>query len=179
MITITTNSHLDEDQSKAFAEIADDAFCELRKLDANDIAAMADKYQLTPWIYLFAQDGDRYVAQVTLDKRSLEHNGHSFTAVGVGGLAVSSKYQRQGIGTKLMHEAIAYCQREHIDLAFLNAGEALHDYYRRLGFELYEYKFTGKSGTEYLEDEGMVLFLNTETKETLDGEVFDIGLGNV
>ncbi len=79
----------------------------------------------------------------------------------------------------LMNKLIGVCKSNSIDFIFLNAGEELHNYYENFGFNLHEYRFKGISGKEYVEDDGMILVLNSSIQSDLSSNILDIGLGNV
>lgn len=160
-------------------QIKDDAFSDLADLSEEEKNQMAEKYKVVPWKYLFAKINNEYVGRVVLDKRNVKLGSRNVYGVGIGGLAVKSVYQKQGIGRMLMNRLIEVCKSSNIDFIFLNAGEELHRYYESFGFSLHKYRFKGISGKEYVEDDGMVLVLNKNIQSDLSNNSLDIGLGNV
>lgn len=179
LITIEEFDELSESMSSVDKLIKDDAFSDLGDLPEDEKQEMAEKYKVTAWKYLFAKMGDKYVGRVVLDKRNVKLGDKEIACAGIGGLAVSSTFQKKGIGRMLMNQIVEVCKRNSIDLIFLNAGEDLHRYYEHFGFILYEYRFTGLSGKEYLEDDGMVLVLNKNIQSDLSANILGIGEGNV
>jgi predicted N-acetyltransferase YhbS len=178
-ITIEEFDELSESMSSVDNLIKDDAFSDLGELPEGEKQEMAEKYKVIAWKYLFAKMGDKYVGRVVLDKRNVKLSDKEISCVGIGGLAVSSAFQKKGIGRILMNQVVEVSKRSSIDLIFLNAGEDLHEYYENFGFTLHEYKFKGVSGKEYLEDDGMVLVLNKKIHPDLLANTLYIGVGNV
>lgn len=178
-INITIHSKLTDKLKSIDNSINDDAFADLLDLPEDIQDDIDEEFIVTPWRYLFAQINDSYVGRVILDKREIEVNNKRYEIVGINGLAVRSSNQKQGIGKKLMNEAIVLCRKEGIDAIFLNAGEELHEYYKKFEFVMRSYDFIGQSGKVYLEDDGMILILNEDAEEILLSNKFNIGKGNV
>lgn len=53
----------------------------------------------------------------------------------IGRVAVAKAYRRQGLGTKLMQEAIKHCQTQQQTRISLGALTYITDFYRALGFQ--------------------------------------------
>jgi len=178
-IIIEEFDELPETMQQVDKQIKDDAFSDLEDLSEEEKNQMTEKYKVNPWKYLFAKINSEYVDRVVLDKRNVRLGSRNVYGVGIGGLAVKSAYQKQGIGRMLMNKLVEVCKSNNVDFIFLNAGEELHRYYESFGFSLHEYRFKGISGKEYVEDDGMVLVLNKNIQSDLTNNVLDIGVGNV
>ena len=178
-IEIEIYKKLDEKLKEIDKSIVNDAFSFLLDLPEQVQADLNEKFIVTPWRYIFLKTENAYVGRIVLDKRDIELCKARISAVGINGLAVKKEYQKLGLGSKLLKKAIELCKVENIDSIFLNAGEELHDYYKRFGFEMKPYKFHGRSGKTYLEEDGMVLVINKDYKDILLNNDIDIGRGNV
>jgi putative acetyltransferase len=75
-------------------------------------------------------DGE-VVGHILFSEVSLEPPAESFRAVGLAPLAVLPKYQRQGIGSRLIHDGLYACRNAGYD-AVVVLGHPT--YYRRFGF---------------------------------------------
>lgn len=159
--------------------INDDAFSDLLALPDDIQKDIEEKFTVIPWRYLFVKIKAEYVGRVVLDKRGIKVGERNYQIVGVNGLAVKKVYQQLGIGKELINHVVKLCEKEKIDAIFLNAGEDLHEYYKRFGFVARSYDYQGKSGKTYLEDDGMILILNNNVREGLLDNKFNIGVGNV
>lgn len=53
----------------------------------------------------------------------------------IGRVAVAKSHRRQGLGTKLMQEAINYCQKNKLQSISLGAQTYITDFYAALGFQ--------------------------------------------
>jgi predicted N-acetyltransferase YhbS len=160
-------------------QISDDAFSDLADISDEDKKEMKEKYKINAWKYVMVKLGGDYVGRVVLDKRNISSTDFSAVGVGVGGLAVKSQFQGQGIGSKIMQSVIDLCKSAGIDFIFLNAEEELHNFYKTFGFRIKSYKFNGISGKEYLENDGMILIFNEQKRSLIEDNVFSIGVGNV
>src|SRR5690606_32000848 len=178
-IIIEEFDELPETMQTVDNQIKGDAFSDLEDLSEEEKNQMTEKYKVNPWKYLFAKINSEHVGRVVLDKRNVKLGSRNVCGVGIGGLAVKSAYQKQGIGRMLMNKLIEVCKSNSIDFIFLNAGEELHRYYVSFGFNLHEYRFKGISRKEYVEDDGMVLVLNNSIQSDLANQILDIGIGNV
>ena len=168
---------LNDELKEIDKSINDDAFSDL--VDLGNSEEIDEKFIIKTWKHLLARLEGKYVGRVILDKRQIEIKEAEIVIVGINGLAVRSDYQNQGVGKRLLEEVIRLCKTEEVDAIFLNAGEELHNYYKEFDFKLRSYKFQGKSGKLYLEDDGMVLILNAKHKSSLLNNEFYIGKGNV
>lgn len=160
-------------------QISDDAFADLAAISDEEKKQMKEKYKINAWKYVMVRLGGNCVGRVVLDKRNISSTDFSTVGVGVGGLAVKSEFQGQGIGSKIMQSVIDLCKNDSIDFIFLNAEEDLHNFYKTFEFQIKPYKFNGISGKEYLENDGMILILNEQKRSLIEGTVFSIGVGNV
>lgn len=178
-ILVVEQEDLSEDLKIIDKEIEEEAFSEILNVSDKEKEEIHEKYITNPWKYIFAKIKDEFVGRVVLDKRDIKLEKENLMVVGIGGLAIKKAFQKQGIGKSLVNQSISLCKKNNIDILFLNAGEKLQGYYEKFGFEMYKYKFTGRSGKEYMEEEGMFLVLNKKTEKLLHTDIANIGLGNV
>jgi predicted acetyltransferase len=94
-------------------------------------------------------------------------------------------YRNLGIASKMMKETMKQLCNVGASVALLctNTNSFLVEFYRKYGFELLgrAYKFVGKSGKEYVDEEGMLAPINSEeiyTKIMKSKDILDIGVGN-
>ena len=82
-------------------------------------------------ISLVAKDGAQMVGHVMLSRMQVEGDGRTFRALGLGPVAVIPEFQRRGVGSALIDEAMRLAEQRGVEIVFL-PGEP--DYYRRFGF---------------------------------------------
>jgi putative acetyltransferase len=83
-------------------------------------------------ISLVAKDEKGIVGHALLSRMNVEGDGRQYRALGLAPVAVLPDHQRQGIGSKLIDDALLEAQRFGTELVFV-LGEP--DYYRRFGFD--------------------------------------------
>lgn len=117
--------------------------------------------------------------------REVNYLGRLIKLGGVGKVRVAEDYRNRGIATKMMNEVMEQLHAVRADVALLctNINSFLVEFYRKYGFELLgrPYKYVGKSGKEYMDEEGMLAPIDSKETYKLimqSGELLDIGLGN-
>jgi putative acetyltransferase len=105
-------------------------------------------------ISLVAEVDDQIVGQIAFSPVEIE--GAAVEGIGLAPLAVLPEFQRQGIGSQLVHEGLAACQRAGSGFVVV-LGEP--EYYQRFGFTRADRRGLGN---EYGADEAfMVLELRS------------------
>lgn len=84
-----------------------------------------------PHISLVALENEKTVGHIFFSPVTIEENNSSFTAMGLGPLAVLPSHQNRGIGSLLVQEGLKECQRIGHNVVIV-WGHA--DYYLRFGF---------------------------------------------
>ncbi len=84
-----------------------------------------------PFISLVAVVDEQVVGHIFFSPVSIESGNGVFTAMGLAPMAVLPEYQNQGIGSQLVREGLAACQRLGHDIVVV-LGHA--NYYPRFGF---------------------------------------------
>src|SRR6266567_3686247 len=84
-----------------------------------------------PFISLVAVVDEQVVGHIFFSPVSIESGNGVFTAMGLAPMAVLPEYQNQGIGSQLVREGLAACQRLG-DVVVVVLGHA--NYYPRFGF---------------------------------------------
>jgi putative acetyltransferase len=99
-------------------------------VEADAIDALRDRNAAT--LSLVAVIEDRVVGHLFFSPVTIEAPDRSWPGLGLAPLAVLPEYQRQGIGTALMHAGLEECRRlGHARVIVLGHP----DYYPRFGFE--------------------------------------------
>lgn len=153
----------------------------------EDLQEHVDKYcsnrNIAKWILVF--DGEVVVGMAAVFFREIQFLGIFIKLGGVGKVRVSEDHRNLGIASKMMKEAMKQLHNVGASVALLctNTESFLVDFYRKYGFELLcrPYKFVGKSGKEYVDEEGMIAPVDSKEIYNLimqSGELLDIGLGN-
>lgn len=89
-------------------------------------------------------DGDRVIANVSVNKMSLILNGKNVQAVQLGTVMTHPDYRNQGLAAELMEIVIAKYEEE-CEFIYLFANDSVLEFYPRFGFEAAEEsKFTLK-----------------------------------
>ncbi len=135
--------------------------------------------------WIFALSGEDIVGMVAAFKRNITYQGEELVLGGVGKMRVLEEYQRRGVASNIMEIVMGELNNELVDVALLctNTNSFLVNFYEKYGFKLLgkSYRYTGKSGKDYMESEGMIAPINSVSKynKILASEnVLDIGSGN-
>jgi len=100
----------------------------------EDEAGLVDALRLLdePLISLVAVQGDQTVGHILFSPVTIESEGTSLGAMGLGPLAVLPEVQGQGIGTQLVAAGIKECQKAGHEIIVLVGHPG---YYPRFGFQ--------------------------------------------
>jgi len=79
-------------------------------------------------------DGDKIIANASINKMALVANGKEYKAIQVGTVMTHPDYRGQGLSGKLMNHIIEKYEHE-CDFIYLFANETVLDFYPRFGFE--------------------------------------------
>lgn len=82
-------------------------------------------------------DGDRVIANVSVNKMSLILNGRSVKAIQLGTVMTHPDYRNQGLAAELMKIVIAKYEKE-CDFIYLFANDSVLEFYPKFGFEAVE-----------------------------------------
>ena len=167
-----------EKESKAL-----DALCfRLDDHTPEQMQEIYDKYgsEVNRFKYIFAFEGNMLVGQLILLKRHIHFQGKEILLGGIGGVCTHPDFQRQGIATKLLQTAMNELKKANCDIAYLCTDiTKLGKLYGQVGFVPlnHNYKFTGKSGKEYIKSDAMIAPINSAEifEEVLNSkELFDL-----
>jgi putative acetyltransferase len=86
-------------------------------------------------IALVAEDEGRIVGHVQMSRMQAEGDGRAFRTLGLAPVAVLPERQREGIGSRLIREALAIARENREELVFVLGEPA---YYGRFGFSAAE-----------------------------------------
>lgn len=142
-------------------------------------------YFANPTHYFLAYEKGLLVGSAILQFREISFEGHAYKMAGFGGLTVSKKHRRMGIGSKLLEERIRFSLEQNADVGFLNTDiNAVGHIFSRFGFVPLgrNYSFIGKSGALHEDDSGMICSLrNCELFDAIREreEPFFIGESNI
>ncbi|RUT45454.1 GNAT family N-acetyltransferase [Paenibacillus anaericanus] len=78
-------------------------------------------------------DGDKVIANASINKMQFVSNGKEYTAIQVGTVMTHPDYRNQGLSGKLMNHIIKKYEQE-FDIIYLFANESVLDFYPRFGF---------------------------------------------
>ncbi len=84
------------------------------------------------WLSLVAEDESGIIAHIAFSPVRIEGNNEPTRGLGLAPVAVRPEYQRQGIGTRLIHEGLSACKQTGFSFVVV-LGEPV--YYHRFGFE--------------------------------------------
>ncbi|BBI33294.1 GNAT family N-acetyltransferase [Cohnella abietis] len=79
-------------------------------------------------------DGDKVIANASINKMIIISNGKEYKAIQVGTVMTHPDYRNQGLSGKLMNHIIDKYEREY-DFIYLFANETVLDFYVKFGFE--------------------------------------------
>lgn len=82
-------------------------------------------------VSLVAEEGERVVGHIFFSPVMVESGAGDWAAMGLAPMAVLPEFQGRGVGSGLVREGLAECQRAGHDVVFV-LGHA--DYYPRFGF---------------------------------------------
>jgi len=117
-------------------------------------------------ISLVAVSKDSVVGHILFSRVTIDNAPAGFNSVGLAPLAVSPKFQRRGIGSKLIREGLERCNQASYD-AVVVLGDPV--YYSRFGFVLtVDFGLENEYGAY---DEFMVLALRDRALEAVSGVV--------
>ncbi|NKQ18368.1 GNAT family N-acetyltransferase [Brevibacillus laterosporus] len=79
-------------------------------------------------------DGDKVIANTSINKMTVVSNGKEYKAIQVGTVMTHPDYRNQGLSGKLMHYIIDKYEKE-CDFIYLFANETVLEFYPKFGFE--------------------------------------------
>lgn len=85
---------------------------------------------------LVVNDGGKIIAHAGLDYRVMRMNDKPIKVLGIIDLAVDPAYQGKGLGIALLKETERLAVSSEAGVDFLFLVTEIHDYYRKLGYEL-------------------------------------------
>ena len=96
-------------------------------------AGLVDKLRSRQAIILslVAIDGDRVIGHILFSPVTVESESQSFSAVGLGPMAVLPHYQKRGVGSELVRAGLEECRRLGHEIVVVLGHP---DYYPRFGF---------------------------------------------
>lgn len=119
-----------------------------------------DRFGSLPFGYVIGYQNKEMVGVVNLLKRRIKFNKQSILVGGFGGVAVHSKFRRQGIATVLLQQSLQTLKKHKCDIAFLNTDlKKLLKLYANIGFVPLKRKYQaiGASGKIYYGKGGMIV----------------------
>ncbi len=133
----------------------------------RDIAKYHEKYYSKPKAYVVAYEGDQMVGCINLLERSITFDGEDVLLAGIGGVCVHFDFRGRGIAKEMLRKGFEQFKIWNCDIAYLCTDpERLGKMYASVGFIALnrKYKFTGKSGKEYIHDGAMIAPVNSGAK---------------
>lgn len=124
MITVRPETKLDYQAVRRINELA---FPDSNEADLVE----ALRKVAFPHISLVALVKSQVVGHIFFSPVSIESEKSTFTALGLGPMAVLPEYQKQGIGSALVQEGLKECQRLGHDVVVVIGHK---EYYPRFGF---------------------------------------------
>ncbi|WP_440119564.1 GNAT family N-acetyltransferase [Paenibacillus sp. QZ-Y1] len=79
-------------------------------------------------------DGDKVIANASINKMTIVSNGKEYRAIQVGTVMTHPDYRNQGLSGALMNHIVEKYEEEY-DFIYLFANESVLDFYPRFGFE--------------------------------------------
>lgn len=152
---------------------------EEKKLRDDKYCSQQDKFR-----YYVAFLEGKLIASVTLFKREVSFDKGKIVLGGIGGVCTLPEMRKKGIATEVLTMGMDGLKETKCDVAYLCTNiHTLGKFYGKFGFVALnkQYTFTGKSGKQYLADDGMIAPVESEKifSEILNSkEIFDIGKGN-
>jgi putative acetyltransferase len=146
----------------AIRDVNERAFGNSAEARLVDRLRMANKIVIS----LVASHGHRIVGHILFSPVTVTNAPESMRAVGLAPMSVVPEYQNQGIGSRLVRDGLAACQRAGLDMVVVLGHVG---YYPRFGFVPAE---NHGLGNEYgATDAFMVLALRKAALERLSGVV--------
>ncbi len=138
-------------------------------------------YTLKPAYWALVTNGEELISRCLLFTRSVTSKRGDFKLGGIGGLATREEFQKRGIASELLRIAEEKLRDEKCDFCFFAPlTDELKRYYGKRGYATLgkKFKYTGRSGNQYMEDTGMIKIFNKSDRliKFLDSpEPMDIG----
>lgn len=79
-------------------------------------------------------DGDKVIANASINKMTIVSNGKEFKAIQIGTVMTHPDYRNQGLSGKLMNHILEKYEKES-DFIFLFANKSVLDFYPKFGFK--------------------------------------------
>ena len=145
-----------------------------------------DRYCSIPYAHVLAVEREEIIGAARLFERSIRFGREIFTVGGFGGVTTKKNKRRKGVATAVLRKGMEDFGIRNFDFAFLCADvtdSAFIRLYGKVGFVPLgkPYIYRGKSGTKYVDNNGMVAPVKAmdEFKDVLSTkEILDIGLGS-
>ena len=160
-IVIETRNEIPDDVP-AIRDVNELAFGGRAEAQVVDMLRTANKAVVS----LVAQHGDRVVGHILFSPVSVTNAPQTFRAVGLAPMSVLPEFQKKGIGSRLVRDGLAACQRAGYDIVVV-LGHV--DYYPRFGFS--RAKDHGLENEYQALDAFMVLELKNGVLQTIGGLV--------
>ncbi|WP_277587142.1 GNAT family N-acetyltransferase [Psychrobacillus antarcticus] len=129
---------------KEYQLISDYKYIETYKESFNELAKMVFEIDFKGWyekgcwddkyICYSYIDGDKVIANASINKMTLVSNGKEYKAIQVGTVMTHPDYRKKGLSGKLMNHIIDKYEKE-CDFIYLFANETVLDFYPKFGFE--------------------------------------------
>jgi predicted GNAT family N-acyltransferase len=157
----------------------------LLKKDFGDYVNCNEGFFSSPYAHLLAIERGDVIGVIKLFSRVIVFEGKTVTIGGFGAVTTTREKRRMGVATALLKKGINDFRKQNFDIAFLCtdiSNPAMTELYSKVGFVSLgrPHSFTGKSGTKYVEHNGMVAPVKSIEKfnSVLSGkENLDIGAG--
>ncbi|MBT2648446.1 GNAT family N-acetyltransferase [Bacillus sp. ISL-34] len=124
--------------------VSDYKYIETYKESFNELAKMIFKIDFKKWydkgcwndnyICYSYVDGDKVIANASINKMTVVSNGKEYKAIQVGTVMTHPDYRNQGLSGKLMNHIIDKYEKEY-DFIYLFANETVLDFYPKFGFK--------------------------------------------
>lgn len=120
---------------KIVYKLIKDAFDEAENTDGDEhklVKRLRKSKNYIPQLSLVASIDNEIVGHILLSKLSIENNCEKYESLALAPLSVSPKYQRMGIGSKLINKALSLAKELGYNSVFVLGDE---NYYPKFGFK--------------------------------------------
>jgi len=115
------------EDSAAIRSVNAEAFGDSTEADLVEKLRSRQAYTLS----LVATDGDKVIGHILFSPVTTESKDTSFSALGLGPMAVLPSHQRKGVGSQLIYAGLQECKRLGHEIVIVLGHP---DYYPRFGF---------------------------------------------
>ncbi|MEQ8524730.1 N-acetyltransferase [Gracilimonas sp.] len=141
----------------------------IKAFPSNAEANLIDKLRekLTNFYSFVAIKDGEVIGHILFTPVYLDGPENNISIFGLGPMAVLPKYQKSGVGSKLVRRSLKFLKKQEIDAVVVLGHK---EYYSKFGFES-SAKYGVKSEFDVPDDVFMIKFLNRDFKSILKGTI--------